>query len=125
MKAICQAIILVLLATLIFAMLGSAAFIGFGAILSLWLPLSLFQASSLAIGATFVLAIVIFVIITMVRSLFPNTFEDDDLLWEPDDDENDTPVFPKPDIPKVGRNAPCPCGSGRKFKNCCGKSSVP
>lgn len=22
--------------------------------------------------------------------------------------------------PKVGRNAPCPCGSGRKFKNCCG-----
>jgi uncharacterized protein len=22
--------------------------------------------------------------------------------------------------PKVGRNAPCPCGSGRKFKHCCG-----
>ena len=21
---------------------------------------------------------------------------------------------------KVGRNAPCPCGSGRKFKRCCG-----
>jgi preprotein translocase subunit SecA len=21
----------------------------------------------------------------------------------------------------VGRNDPCPCGSGRKFKNCCGK----
>jgi len=20
----------------------------------------------------------------------------------------------------VGRNAPCPCGSGRKFKRCCG-----
>lgn len=20
---------------------------------------------------------------------------------------------------KVGRNAPCPCGSGRKFKKCC------
>lgn len=20
---------------------------------------------------------------------------------------------------KVGRNDPCPCGSGRKFKNCC------
>ncbi len=24
---------------------------------------------------------------------------------------------------RVGRNDPCPCGSGRKFKNCCGKSS--
>jgi preprotein translocase subunit SecA len=23
--------------------------------------------------------------------------------------------------PKVGRNDPCPCGSGRKFKHCCGK----
>lgn len=24
--------------------------------------------------------------------------------------------------PKIGRNDPCPCGSGRKFKQCCGKS---
>jgi preprotein translocase subunit SecA len=24
---------------------------------------------------------------------------------------------------RVGRNDPCPCGSGKKFKNCCGKSS--
>ena len=24
--------------------------------------------------------------------------------------------------PKVGRNEPCPCGSGRKFKQCCGKN---
>ncbi len=23
--------------------------------------------------------------------------------------------------PKVGRNDPCPCGSGGKFKKCCGK----
>lgn len=23
---------------------------------------------------------------------------------------------------KVGRNEPCPCGSGKKFKNCCMKS---
>lgn len=32
---------------------------------------------------------------------------------------------PKPQAPviaeKVGRNDPCPCGSGKKFKNCCGK----
>jgi SEC-C motif-containing protein len=24
------------------------------------------------------------------------------------------------DTPKVGRNAPCPCGSGKKYKKCCG-----
>ncbi|PIX26925.1 MAG: hypothetical protein COZ67_04980, partial [Chloroflexi bacterium CG_4_8_14_3_um_filter_45_15] len=22
---------------------------------------------------------------------------------------------------KVGRNDPCPCGSGKKYKHCCGK----
>jgi len=32
-------------------------------------------------------------------------------------------VIPKQVIreqPKVGRNQPCPCGSGKKFKKCCG-----
>lgn len=24
---------------------------------------------------------------------------------------------------KIGRNAPCPCGSGRKYKKCCGKAT--
>jgi len=33
---------------------------------------------------------------------------------------------PKPETyirknPKIGRNDPCPCGSGKKFKKCCGK----
>ena len=33
-------------------------------------------------------------------------------------------VRPQPvvrETPKVGRNAPCPCGSGKKYKKCCGK----
>ncbi|MEC8050926.1 MAG: YchJ family metal-binding protein [Myxococcota bacterium] len=30
-------------------------------------------------------------------------------------------VTPKPQLPPmVGRNQPCPCGSGKKFKRCCG-----
>ena len=28
---------------------------------------------------------------------------------------------PKKAAPKVGRNDPCPCGSGKKYKQCCGK----
>jgi hypothetical protein len=28
--------------------------------------------------------------------------------------------FPVAATPCVGRNQPCPCGSGRKFKKCCG-----
>ena len=27
----------------------------------------------------------------------------------------------KREIPKVGRNDPCPCGSGKKYKACCGR----
>lgn len=27
--------------------------------------------------------------------------------------------------PKVGRNEPCPCGSGRKYKQCCGRDGGP
>ena len=33
----------------------------------------------------------------------------------------DLPV--KRSLPKVGRNEPCPCGSGKKYKNCCGRSA--
>jgi len=29
----------------------------------------------------------------------------------------------KRDEPKVGRNDPCPCGSGKKYKKCCGRES--
>lgn len=38
----------------------------------------------------------------------------------------DEPDLPPPVTPihvegKVGRNDPCPCGSGRKYKQCCAK----
>ena len=37
-----------------------------------------------------------------------------DYISEP---KAETPVITE----KVGRNEPCPCGSGKKFKNCCGR----
>ncbi len=47
---------------------------------------------------------------------------------EPDKPEDITaleillnPVKTKIAEEKVGRNDPCPCGSGKKFKKCCGK----
>ena len=30
----------------------------------------------------------------------------------------------KREQPKISRNAPCPCGSGKKYKNCCGKTGA-
>ncbi len=35
--------------------------------------------------------------------------------------EADEPPPPLTAGPKVGRNEPCPCGSGKKYKKCCGK----
>ncbi len=43
--------------------------------------------------------------------------------WLPSGKGEIEPVIPatiRRDQPKVGRNDPCPCGSGKKFKKCCG-----
>lgn len=55
---------------------------------------------------------------------FINEFEDteidndynnqDNLVW----DSRDDGTFVR-ETPKVGKNEPCPCGSGRKYKKCC------
>ena len=42
--------------------------------------------------------------------------------------EASAPKAPEPRTPvtnsgKIGRNEPCPCGSGKKYKNCCGKNN--
>jgi hypothetical protein len=34
------------------------------------------------------------------------------------------PVLAAPNPAKVGRNEPCPCGSGKKHKKCCGRSQI-
>jgi preprotein translocase subunit SecA len=47
--------------------------------------------------------------------------------WAAFDDGTDTPakglptIAPQPVVKakKIGRNDPCPCGSGKKYKKCC------
>lgn len=36
-------------------------------------------------------------------------------------DSDDTRARTPKKSEKIGRNAPCPCGSGKKYKQCCGK----
>ncbi len=38
----------------------------------------------------------------------------------PEEDRPTEPIINE--RPKVGRNEPCPCGSGKKYKQCCGKN---
>jgi preprotein translocase subunit SecA len=46
--------------------------------------------------------------------------EDMELLHESTLEPEEKKPFVAPK--KIPRNAPCPCGSGKKYKNCCGKS---
>ena len=52
---------------------------------------------------------------------------DDETLFEESDDmpnyyDQPTPITYVRETPKVGRNDPCPCGSGKKYKKCCLKN---
>ncbi len=40
---------------------------------------------------------------------------------KPIEARGDSPARPKRIEGKISRNAPCPCGSGKKYKQCCGK----
>jgi uncharacterized protein len=40
-----------------------------------------------------------------------------------EDDEDPEPAPYRREAPKVGRNEPCPCGSGKKYKRCCGANA--
>lgn len=126
MKPVLAALFLfALLAVLI--VVGTAIFIGLGALLARWLPLSLFEAAGLAIGTTIALAAIVHVVATMMRA-HPSYELDDDFDEEEDDLDAALPesddFLSKPDLSKVARNDHCPCGSGKKFKNCCGKLPV-
>ncbi len=43
--------------------------------------------------------------------------------WLYVDGEMDKPEPVRREGPKIGRNDPCPCGSGKKYKKCCGANA--
>ncbi len=45
---------------------------------------------------------------------------DDESIWDPTyEDYLESKIMPPISNPKIGRNEPCPCGSGKKYKKCC------
>jgi len=122
-----------LVASLIFIL--SAALIGIGYLFTLFLPLSLFQASLLVVLVAFIpmfaFALVVFVghLMGLGDSIpyLPDWLLDEDELDDDEDPEEhrgmpwDVDLTPDKVKAQFGRNRPCPCGSGKKFKNCCGK----
>jgi hypothetical protein len=132
-------VIPILLALAVAIFLLSLGFVGMGWLLSRILPLSLFEASVIALLSSLGLAYVIGQIISIpTRPTYDEDWEDEEDWneedWDEDweEDEYDEPIsFPQwrrrgevqkgTDVPVVGRNDPCPCGSGKKYKYCHGK----
>jgi len=48
--------------------------------------------------------------------------EKKDIFSDEPEEVKSNPV--RRDTPKIGRNDPCPCGSGKKYKKCCGKDDT-
>lgn len=58
------------------------------------------------------------------RDIYEDMLEEWDVLMEDGDGEDEEPQQPYVRTEeRVGRNDPCPCGSGKKFKKCCGINS--
>ncbi len=45
-------------------------------------------------------------------------------VQKPIEPDADSELMPARAGRKIGRNSPCPCGSGKKYKQCCGKGKV-
>ena len=122
----------------LFLFLFTGLFVGIGYVISLILPLSLFQASILCISTAFVVGFCLLGI-AVYDYLFgisgrdfieEDEYEEDEYEYEEDEleEQKRDPIFIRPtkltSSEKESRNAPCPCGSGKNYKNCCGKHSA-
>ena len=128
-------VLLVLLALALVAIVSTFLFLGVGYVVSIILPLSLFESAVLAIGSSFVLAFSIAAVSIGTQISRHGLFlPREDLQEELDEDEDDEEKYDEyegenllnpqrvaENTVKIGRNAPCPCGSGLKYKRCCGK----
>ena len=100
-------------------------------LLSLLLPLNLFECSLLSLGSAILGVLTFFGMVLIQPVPDADDYDEDDMLDEllHDVDEEDTWELEGTALrgrapstqPRVGRNAPCPCGSGKKYKLCCGR----
>lgn len=102
---------------------------GLGVILSWIFPITPFQGTLLHL-VLFSLAVVfigVSLLFERIRDTFWDTADEEDDLDEEVGflDRNGSsskvqrPLPPQRELAKVGRNDPCPCGSGKKYKFCC------
>lgn len=137
-RSLCGIILLVLFVFLLL-LLACSFLIGMGYLINRIYHIDLFQ--SILIVSIAGIALILIWIKFSVENIEHNLNETDDWYDEDDEDIEDDDDIICPEcgeklvkseirIPEhknskntagVGRNAPCPCGSGKKYKKCCGK----
>lgn len=64
-------------------------------------------------------------LLSAMASMMKKAARNPDTEEEEDEEEDEEPEYRETPQPvkstKIGRNDPCPCGSGKKYKKCCGK----
>jgi len=138
-EIIARAVIVILIFLLI--IVASVIFIGSGFLLTLLFPLSLFQSAFLCIATTFILLFIVFAVKTdsHLSNIVEYLGSEEGYFFDEDDEEDEGDFadeekepgksynraldleFGVVDKRKINRNDPCPCGSGKKYKFCCGK----
>jgi hypothetical protein len=111
-------------------------FLGIGTVLNLFLPITAFQ-TALLLMAPFCCLLILFPLLLINQKIeeIVIMMEEDYMLWDEDEwmDNRDksekkrsrskqrqNKIIVMGSSP-IDRNAPCPCGSGKKYKNCCGQ----
>jgi hypothetical protein len=109
-------IIVVIVTTLLSSLVVLIAY-GVGWLLRLLLPLSPFEATLLIIIAGIAVGALIWNILRL-----PLPFDISPPYYDEEDDDDEEEEFEdEEDILIIDPDARCPCGSGRKYKNCHGK----
>jgi preprotein translocase subunit SecA len=119
---------------------GGATAMGLGWVLSKLFPVTVFEGSLIIAAVGIILSIHVSstemqsVLQQIKSSLAPPLWdwddgEEDEEDWDEEADENGNGFDVEQEAPfsdpiSVRRNAPCPCGSGRKYKNCCGRNKI-
>ena len=116
--------LLLFIALLIVTFIGGAGVLLIGRILAQLFLVSAFEASLIALGVA-VTAVFAFYQITRTQHVLEPVHDwEEDEDWDDYDDEED---FEDEEddviIPPHSRNDPCPCGSGKKYKYCHGKTA--
>jgi SEC-C motif-containing protein len=113
----------------IIAFIISLGLTGLGVLLSWIFPLTPFQGTlvHLALFSLTIAFLGVTLLFERVKDTFWNTVDEEDDLNEEvnlrlHDGSEPTirkPLPPRREPTRIGRNEPCPCGSGKKYKFCC------